>query len=193
MFSQLPNELILHIIYHSCTYAFDDSRTLWALSLISHKINKLMHDNRAAIIEYYTVIGIYNKHTQYICCGLPHRDNDQPAVIYVNGTRRWYQHGRLHRNDDLPAEIWDDGTQNWYQHGYKHRDNDRPAVIYNSGVQMWYQHGKLHRDNDLPAVIYTNGTQMWYQHGKLHRDNDLPAVIYSDGAVEYWINDKRIR
>ncbi len=58
---------------------------------------------------------------------------------------------------------------------------------------MWYQHGKLHRDNDLPAVIYTNGTQMWYQHGKLHRDNDLPAVIYSDGAVEYWINDKRIR
>ena len=44
--------------------------------------------------------------------GLWHRDNG-PAAIYPDGTRAWYQHGKLHR-DDGPAAIFSDGTQEWY-------------------------------------------------------------------------------
>jgi len=38
--------------------------------------------------------------------GVPHRDNDQPAI-------KWYQKGELHRNNDQPAVI-EDGNQFWY-------------------------------------------------------------------------------
>ncbi len=169
MLTLLPNELILHIIYQACTYSADDSVTLCSLSLVSCKFNKLMHDNRTAIIEYYTVIEVYNKCTQYKFCGKLHRDNDLPAEIWKYGTQAWYQHGRLHRDNDLPAEIWENGSR------------------------YWYQHGKQHRDNDLPAEIWDDGTQFWYQHDKLHRDNSLPTVTYTDGTVEYWINGKRIQ
>ncbi len=168
MLTSLPNELILHIIYQSCTYTSTDSRTLHSLSLVSRKLNKLMHDYRASIIDYYTVIEVYNKYTQYKFCGLPHRDND------------------------LPAEIWDDGTQAWFQHSKLHRDNDLPAIIYTNGKQEWYQHGKCHRDNDQPAFICANGTRYWYKHNQLHRDNNQPALIFADGTVEYWINGERI-
>ncbi len=56
LFSQLPDELILNIIYKARTYTSTDSQTLGSLSLISRKLNKLMRDNREAIIDYYTLI-----------------------------------------------------------------------------------------------------------------------------------------
>ena len=46
-----------------------------------------------------------------------HRDGDQPAIIYTNGDRVWYQHGRCHRDGDQPAFIGVDGGQLWYQYG----------------------------------------------------------------------------
>ncbi len=169
MFPLLPNELILNIIYQACTYSADDSRTLGSLSRVSHKINKLMHDNRGAIIEYYTLIEVEDNCTEYLFCDQLHRDNDQPATIYANGMRKWYWLGKLHR------------------------DNDQPAVIYTDGMRKWYWRGNLHRDNDLPAVIHNDGSQQWYQHGKIYRDNDKPAIIYADGTAEYWVNDQRVK
>lgn len=32
-----------------------------------------------------------------------HRDNDLPAIIYKNGTRKWYQNGNLHRDNNKPV------------------------------------------------------------------------------------------
>ncbi len=142
MLSQLPNELILHIICQACTYNTADSQTLWALSLVSYKFNKLMHDNRTSIIEFYTLINITEKYTQYLFCG------------------------RLHRDNDLPAVICNSGIQYWYQHGEQHRDNDLPAVIYTSGIQYWYQHNQLHRDNGRPAVIFADGIVEYWINGK---------------------------
>jgi hypothetical protein len=112
--------------------------------------------------------------------GMRHRDNDQPAIIYLYAKKEWYQNGELHRDNDQPAGIYLDVKKEWYQHGKLHRDNDQPASIYSDGKKEWYQHGKLHRDNDQPAVIYSNGTKIWYQHGKMYRDNDQPALIYPD-------------
>jgi hypothetical protein len=95
-----------------------------------------------------------------------HSFNDQPAVIYIDGSKEWYQHGKLHRDNDLPATIYSNGSKAWYQHGRYHRDNDLPAAIYSNGSKAWYRHGKPHRDNDQPAVIYRNGYKEWYQHGR---------------------------
>ena len=48
-----------------------------------------------------------------------HSYNDQPAIIYANGAKKWFQHGSYHRDNDQPAIIWADGTKLWYQHGKK--------------------------------------------------------------------------
>jgi hypothetical protein len=73
-----------------------------------------------------------------------HSFNDQPAAIYSDGRKEWYQHGKLHRDNDQPASIAFDGSKYWYQHGKFHRDNDQPAAIYSDGSKLWYQHGKIY-------------------------------------------------
>jgi hypothetical protein len=78
----------------------------------------------------------------------------------------YYYQGTLHSFNDQPACIWLDGTKLWYQHGKRHRDNDQPAIIYSSGTREWCQYGYNHRDNDQPAIIYSDGKQQWYQRGK---------------------------
>ena len=34
-----------------------------------------------------------------------HRENDLPALIYVNGEKHWYKYGQCHRENDMPAVI----------------------------------------------------------------------------------------
>ena len=51
--------------------------------------------------------------------------------------------GEIHRDNDQPAVIYPDGTKYWYQNGMPHRDNDQPAVIYPAGTKFWYQHGRF--------------------------------------------------
>jgi len=86
----------------------------------------------------------------------------------------------IHREDG-PAILWGDGTQKWYIKGKLHRD-DGPAFIEPDGTKQWWINDKLHR-NDGPAIIRTDGTQKWYIKGKLHRD-DGPN-IWADGS-QYW-------
>jgi hypothetical protein len=95
-----------------------------------------------------------------------HSFNDQPAAIYSNGRKEWYQHGKLHRDNDQPAVIFSHNSKQWYQHGKLHRDNDQPASVAFNGSKYWCQHGKFHRDNDQPAIFELNGSIVWYQHGK---------------------------
>jgi hypothetical protein len=114
-----------------------------------------------------------------------HRD-DGPALIKVDGTQEWYQHGELHREDG-PAIVELDGWQSWYQHNKLHRD-DGPAMVMNSGEQYWYRHGEPHRD-DGPAVTYADGSQDWYQHGFRHRD-DGPAMVWVSGEQRWFQHGK---
>ncbi len=46
--------------------------------------------------------------------GLYHRE-DGPAIIYPNGTERWFYHGQYHRTDG-PAITTEDGTIAWFLH-----------------------------------------------------------------------------
>ena len=96
----------------------------------------------------------------------PHRDNDQPTSIDVDGTRQWYKNGKYHRDNDQPAIIYFNGTRCWFKNGKIHRDNDQPAIIYSDGSKRWHKNGRRHRDNDKPAVIDIDGTQRWYKNGE---------------------------
>ena len=99
------------------------------------------------------------------------------------GTKRWYQNGKLHRLDG-PAGEWADGSKFWYQNGKRHR-LDGPAIELANGSKFWYQNGLLHR-LDGPAIEYADGCKVWYQNGDLHR-LDGPAVEWADGDKEWWI------
>ncbi len=134
--------------------------------------------DRLNYIIRFTVIQKLPKHTKWILFGKLNSINDQPAIIYSNGRREWYQNDKYHRDNDQPAIIYSNGTQEWYQNGNRHRDNDQPAYIHANGKREWYQNNKWHRDNDQPAIIHPNGSLGWYQNGNIHRDN---VIIYADG------------
>jgi hypothetical protein len=89
----------------------------------------------AVQIRDYTASGTYLN-------GLLHSFNDEPAVIYADGsTRKWYHNGLLHR-ENMPAVIWFDGTHEWFTNDLLHRE-DGPAVMWANGIHEWYRHGKF--------------------------------------------------
>jgi hypothetical protein len=141
-----------------------------------------------------------------------HREN-APALIKINGTKKWYRNGLLHREDgpaietsdgykyyysdgkrsrvDGPAIIRPDGSYEWWFEDMVHRDNDEPAVKTQEGSLYYYRNNKLHRENG-PAQIIKNPEDIndieysWYYEGKLHR-LDGPAYI-DDLCVKWYIN-----
>jgi hypothetical protein len=61
--------------------------------------------------------------------GKLHRDNNLPAVVQVNGDKRWYIDGFLHRGNDLPAVILANGHKEWYIFGEKYKSNASYAIF----------------------------------------------------------------
>ena len=60
----------------------------------------------------------------------------------LGGTIRYYNaQNRLHREEG-PAVIYTDGTKKWFHNGTLHRE-DGPAVIEPDGTQFWYINGKF--------------------------------------------------
>ena len=58
------------------------------------------------------------------------------------GATRYYNEiGQLHRDGDEPAVIWADGTKAWYQNSQRHRDGGKPAVIYPNGIEEYWVNG----------------------------------------------------
>ena len=64
----------------------------------------------------------------------------EPApVIHNNGTKKWFnKDGQLHRDGDQPAVIWADGTRLWYRDGGLYRDHDKPVVMARGKSMAWY-------------------------------------------------------
>jgi len=103
-----------------------------------------LHSNPEELDHHDTFGKIMDQHGRVIYrdeLGRPHRDNDQPAVIYSNGGKEWWINGERHRDNDQPAVIYSNGDKIWYKDGKRHRDNDKPAVIYAFGMQHWYKNG----------------------------------------------------
>lgn len=112
---------------------------------------------------------------------------DGPAIEYSDGTKEWYQYGKLHREDG-PAIEYPYGGQEWWL-SVRHRLGG-PA-IENSYGEQWWVNGRLHRE-DGPAVVWSDGVREWYVNGKLHRENG-PAREYSDGNNEWYNRGSRLR
>lgn len=104
----------------------------------------------------------------------------------------WYKNGKLHRDGDEPARIFLDGSQMWFKEGVLHREGDKPAAVEFWGekktpvVLRWYKHGVLHREHG-PAWLKPNGREEWWLHGERHRTGG-PALITEDGTLMWWEN-----
>jgi hypothetical protein len=117
---------------------------------------------------------------------------DGPAVIYSNGTKLWYLHGKLNSVNDQPSRITHEKKE-WFHNDVLHRIGG-PAVVYRKNTRIeWYFQGNLHSQNDQPSVeIKVNGRREWHRHGKLHRIGG-PAVIEKDGYQEWHKHGKCYR
>ena len=72
-----------------------------------------------------------------------HRENDMPAIIFINGDKYWCKNGLNHRDRDLPTKIFADDSRIWYKNGQRHRNGDKPAIIFASGTREWWKNGKF--------------------------------------------------
>ena len=123
-------------------------------------------EGKKLFIDLFTILYQDEKIKTWKIFDKYHSFNDQPAMIFANGEKRWYRNGQFHRDNDKPAAIRADSTRYWYQNGQLHRDNDQPAiVICNGDSKYWYQNNQLHRENDKPARIDADGTQHRYING----------------------------
>lgn len=74
--------------------------------------------------------------------------------------------GRKHNINDEPAIVWKDGSLEWWKEGLLHRENG-PSMIHqipDSNCPFYYryhQKGFLHR-LDGPAIIEYKRTEWWF-------------------------------
>ncbi len=115
-----------------------------------------------------------------------HRD-DGPAVLFTNGAKCWYKHGKLHRLD-RPA-IESAFIDAWYVDGKSHNEYGS-AQIYLDGTEKWYIDGLLHR-LDGPAVINSDGSKEWFRDSQRSRF-DGPAITNPDGTKRWFLFGKEL-
>ena len=69
------------------------------------------------------------------------------------GTSHYFNNrDQLHRTDG-PAVIYADGSKKWFLDGKLHRING-PAVEFSDGRELWYINGKRHREYDICLYPY---------------------------------------
>ena len=112
--------------------------------------------------------------------------------IYSNGSKKWYQNGKLHRLDGPAVEQFD-GTKVWYQNGQLHR-LDGPAVEYPNGDKSWWFDGNRHC-LDGPAAENINGYKAWYIDGveltEAEFNKHITSALCDSTIIE--VNDQEYR
>jgi hypothetical protein len=100
--------------------------------IISISYEHDLEDTIATIYGYYTS----NPDPVFIIYRL-----DGPSVIYKDGGKYWWKHGKLHREDG-PAVEENDYNQ-WCVDGLRHRE-DGPAIVFFSQEKnnQWWYHNK---------------------------------------------------
>ena len=77
------------------------------------------------------------------------------------GDKRWHnEQGQLHRTDG-PALIWPNGTQRWYIHGKLHR-TDGPAIDYGNGDKSYYIHGNRLTETEFNDITQSEEHLNWF-------------------------------
>ena len=82
-------------------------------------------------------------------------------IINILGAKEWLnEHGQLHRTDG-PALIYPNGTQRWFIHGKPHRI-DGPAVIRSNGSTYWFIHGNQLTEDQFKEITQSEEHLNWY-------------------------------
>ena len=91
-------------------------------------------------------------------------------TVNSEGIKEWHnQKGEQHREDE-PAVIFPNGTKEWWLNGKLHRE-DGPAIEFARGGKQWNINGKCHRING-PAVILWNGVCQYFFNDKVYNYNE---------------------
>ncbi len=65
------------------------------------------------------------------------------SYIDMDGTQYWLDEDNMaHSYNDKPAAIYKDGTKEWYNHGKLHRDDRKPARIFPNGQEQYWKNNK---------------------------------------------------
>ena len=88
------------------------------------------------------------------------------VATFSDKSKAIYKDGLLHCTFG-PAIRWPDGTKHWYQNGKMHRIGGPAMQIGKGGKRgkSWYWNGLLHR-TDGPAVDFPDGYKAWFLYGK---------------------------
>jgi hypothetical protein len=78
-------------------------------------------------IQYKKVIYSYKEEWNLCLTGEFHRE-DGPAVIYDNGYKAWWKHGKIHREDGPAIECLD-GRKEYYLNGIYYPDVNSPEEL----------------------------------------------------------------
>lgn len=97
------------------------------------------------------------------------------------------KNGKLHREDDLPAIEYVNGDKRYYVHGVRHR-NGQPAVEKANGDYIYCVHGQCHNPTG-PAIKSTRWWGIkyrWVLNGReyfpyYNNEYAEPDVIWIDG------------
>jgi hypothetical protein len=117
--------------------------------------------------------------------------NDKTKNPVIDNLKRkmWFNdNNQLHRDDDLPAIVWINGTKEWYINGIRCRKNG-PAIEMNDGTIFWYEDGLCSRNKDLPAIEYKNGTKQYWINGveiserKIILNNKLKNELFKNKDI----------
>lgn len=128
--------------------------------------------------------------------------NIGPALVYKDGTHKYYFNGNLHRNEnDGPAVTEPNGSNIYYNFGRKHRYNNHdPAqtIIHpdNTKEERYYLENKLHR-LEGPAITNSKGEYFYYNNGNLHNEHGPASHTLVEGSTDkfkeqYWIHGKQL-
>ncbi len=103
MLLALPADCKLKIILAARTKTREDRRTLSSLLIVCKDFNRLFVTNATQIEDHYTMKTEMSWYTIYTFCGHFHRNGDLPAVIWKDGTQKWYRYNKPYRDGGLPA------------------------------------------------------------------------------------------
>ena len=115
------------------------------------------------ILDYKTETGYLDDESgEFIL----HSFDDEPAMIYDNGTKFWFKNGKKHRDNNLPALIWYNGDVVFYKNGKQY------WIINNKKYYSYGEVIKKFKNNilDLPNVENTN----------ILKDNGIDAILFYD-------------
>ena len=145
---------------------------------------------KATIGRFSAILNMYHTGKKYV--------NPVDKEMIAAGAYIWYnKKGQFHRNDDDPAVIYPDGSKAWYTNGVFHRNGDKPSFIYSSHPEImkedkiWYKNGKFHRNSKFGPAINVKSINIWCENGEIHR-MDGPAVVHKlSSRYEWWYRNHR--